>query len=89
MYNLLYLFFKYGKPVLLLTPTIYPFGNSQGVPLFGVLLLKKKIVWFLPPLSFTFLVYKVHPSCLYGINSPPHREYISYDLKLSLFSTIK
>jgi len=40
--NLLtYLFFKYGSPVLLLTPTIILLGLSQGLPLFGVLLLKK------------------------------------------------
>jgi len=39
-----YFFFKYGKPVLLLTPTEYPFGMSHGLPLFGFLLLKKYIV---------------------------------------------
>jgi hypothetical protein len=37
----LYFFFKYGKLVLLFTPTAYPFGKSQGVPLFGDRLLKK------------------------------------------------
>ncbi len=37
----IYFFFRYGKPVRLLTPTLYPGGNSQGVPLFGDRLLKK------------------------------------------------
>jgi hypothetical protein len=37
----IYFFFRYGKPVRLLTPTPYPGGNSQGVPLFGDRLLKK------------------------------------------------
>jgi hypothetical protein len=37
----IYFFFRYGKPVRLLTPTLYPGGNSQGLPLFGDLLLKK------------------------------------------------
>jgi hypothetical protein len=36
-----YFFFRYGRPVLLLTPTMYPFGKSQVVPLLGDLLLKK------------------------------------------------
>jgi hypothetical protein len=36
-----YRFFRYGSPVRLLTPTAYPLGNSQGVPLFGWCLLKK------------------------------------------------
>jgi hypothetical protein len=36
-----YFFFRYGRPVLLLTPTVYPVGKSQVVPLFGDRLLKK------------------------------------------------
>jgi len=36
-----YLFLRYGRPVLLFTPTQYPFGKSQGFPLFGDFLLKK------------------------------------------------
>jgi hypothetical protein len=38
--NFFYFFLRYGRPVLLFTPTTYPVGKSQGVPLFGVLLLK-------------------------------------------------
>ena len=36
-----YFFFRYGKPVLLFIPTLYPGGKSQGFPLFGFFLLKK------------------------------------------------
>ena len=41
LYLFFYFFFKYGRPVLLLTPTVMLAGLSQGVPLFGVFLLKK------------------------------------------------
>jgi hypothetical protein len=37
----IYFFFRYGNPVRLLTPTLYPCGKSHGVPLFGDRLLKK------------------------------------------------
>ena len=31
-----YFFFKYGRPVLLFTPTVYLSGLSQGAPLLGL-----------------------------------------------------
>jgi hypothetical protein len=57
----LYFFFKYGSPVLLFSPTVYPSGLSVGFPLFGFLLLKKYMGCFLPPFKVTSRVYNVQP----------------------------